>query len=291
MDILVIVGPTAVGKTEYAIEQAVKFDGEIISADATQIYKGFDIGSAKPGADERARAVHHLIDFADPFKEFSVADYQKMALEAIRDVGSRGKLPILSGGTGLYVNAVVYDMDFSMSPKQEGFRQQLYDDAKAFGADFVHEKLRRIDPAVAGRIHPNNLKKTIRALEILAHGGALRSFEESFKLRDGLNPRIIGLTRKREELYRRVDLRVDRIIESGLADEVKGLAESGLTEDNIAMKGIGYKEFLGYFRGEYSLEQTIYLIKRNSKRYAKRQMTWFRRYADVTWVDLSEGEA
>jgi tRNA dimethylallyltransferase len=290
IDILVIVGPTAVGKTKFAIEQAIKNNGEIVSADAMQIYKGFDIGSAKPDAAERAQAVHHLIDFVDPGQDFSVADYQGFACRAIRDIAGRGKLPIVVGGTGLYVNSIIYDMDFCVSPKQDEFRNRLHALAEERGADFVHDMLKAKDPEAAGRIHPNNVKKVIRALEILEQQdfgeGQLRAFSESFKPRTEFRPVIIGLNRERGELYRRIEERVEKLMEAGLAAEVEGLINAGLTISHISMKGIGYKELWGYFQREYDLDYAVYLIKRNSRRYAKRQLTWFKRYAGIKWYDL-----
>ena len=315
MDILVIVGPTAVGKTNYAIKKAIELDGEIVSADAMQVYKGLNIGSAKPDAFERSQAIHHLIDFVSPETDFSVAEYQKLALDTIKKIDKRGKTPIIAGGTGLYINSIIYDMDFSNLPKIEKYRAELYAQAEVYGATFLHEKLKLLDEEAAARIHPNNVKKVIRALEILENSKQapakspaessedgldsleligekssrrLRTFSESFKPRIGLNPTIIGLTRDRTELYARIDRRVDTLMEAGLVDEVEGLIKSGLSVGHIAMKGIGYKELYGYFQEEYDLNHAVYLIKRNSRRYAKRQLTWFKRYDNIIWLNLSE---
>ena len=311
MDILVIVGPTAVGKTNFAIKRAKELDGEIISADAMQVYKGLNIGSAKPDAYERSQAVHHLIDFVSPDADFSVAEYQKLALDTIKKIDKRGKTPIIAGGTGLYVNSIIYEMDFSNLPKNEEFRAGLYAKVEVYGVASLHERLRLLDAEAAARIHPNNVKKVVRALEILENKNTLsvesnkdgkddvelirekssrrlRTFSESFKPRIGLNPKIIGLTRDRTELYARIERRVDALMEAGLAGEVEGLIKSGLSLEHIAMKGIGYKELYGYFLEEYDLDHAVYLIKRNSRRYAKRQLTWFRRYDNITWLNLSE---
>jgi tRNA dimethylallyltransferase len=288
--IVVFAGPTAVGKTRYAIEAAKRLGGEIVSADAMQIYRGFDIGSAKPSAEERLEAVHHLIDFADPRTWFSAAEYQRLAREAVLEIADRGRLPILSGGTGLYVSSVIYDLDFSAPPSEGDFRQELAREAREGGTALLHGRLRLLDAEAAARIHPNNLKKLIRALEILHSpygAGRLRPFSEAFRPWEGCEARIIGLERERAELYGRIESRVDRLMEAGLADEVRGLVADGLSDANISMKGIGYKEILGALRGEYDMDGAVRLIKRNSRRYAKRQMTWFRRYPGIKWFSLS----
>lgn len=290
--IIIIVGPTAVGKTKYAIEVAKKFDGEIISADSMQLYKYMDIGSAKPTAAEMNEAKHYLVDEIDPRDEFSVAIYQKLAKGYISQVINAGKLPIISGGTGLYVNSLIYDMDFSVMPKQSTYRQELEKEAETFGNEFIHNKLKQLDPFAADRIHPNNTKKVIRALEVVQTSGAgIKGFEQSFIKTNDYDYLLIGLNRDREELYQRIDLRVDLLIEAGLVDEIKRLLNLGLTESNISMKGIGYKEIIGYLNGEYSLDHAIYLVKRNTRHYAKRQLTWFRRYPDIKWFDLSDYES
>ncbi|MDR1572469.1 MAG: tRNA (adenosine(37)-N6)-dimethylallyltransferase MiaA [Clostridiales Family XIII bacterium] len=293
--LVAVVGPTAVGKTRIAIAIAKRFGGEIVSADSMQIYRGLDIGSAKPSAEERLEAVHHLLDFADPRRGFSAAEYQRLAREAVLDIAGRGRLPILAGGTGLYVSSVIYDLDFSAPPLGDDFREELAREAREGGAALLHDRLRLLDAEAAARIHPNNLKKIVRALEILhSQGGAgrLRPFSEAFRPWAGCEARIIGLDRERDELHGRIESRVDRLMEAGLADEVKRLAADGLSEENISMMGIGYKEILGALRGEYGMDRAVCLIKRNSRRYARRQLTWFRRYPGVRWFSLSgDGEA
>jgi tRNA dimethylallyltransferase len=286
---LVIVGPTAVGKTELAIAAARALSGEIVSADSVQIYRGMDIGSAKPTAAERREAAHHMIDFADPFSGFSAAEYQGPARVAILEIARRGLTPILAGGSGLYVNAVLYEMDFSAPPIRRGFRESLMLEAEKYGAARLHERLRASDAAAAERIHPNNLKRVVRALEILECAGAdgLRPFSASFAPWREARPFIVCLTRDREELRDRIGRRVDALFAAGLVGEVEALAARGLSEDDIAMKGIGYKELFGYLRGEYGLDRAAELIRRNSRRYAKRQITWFRRYPDAHWFNLS----
>jgi tRNA dimethylallyltransferase len=290
IELLVIVGPTAVGKTKLAIAAARALSGEIVSADSMQIYRGMDIGNAKPTAEERREAVHHLIDFADPALDFSVAEYQKRARAAIFEIAGRGALPILVGGTGLYVNAVLYDMDFSAPPRGRAFREKLLREAAERDADRLHERLRAVNPEAAARIHPNNVKRVVRAIEIAESAGAdaLRPFSASFLApwRE-IHPLIVCLSRDRAELCARIERRVDALLAAGLADEVEALAARGLSESHIAMKGIGYKEILGCLRGEYGPARAAELIKRNSRRYAKRQIAWFKRYEDARTINLS----
>ena len=287
--ILVIAGPTAVGKTEYAIEAAKAFDGEIVSCDSMQLYKYMDIGSAKPNESERAEAVHHLIDFLDPREDFSVARYQDMARETIDDILSRGKLPVISGGTGLYLNSIIYDMDFAGAAGDEELRQSLKAKAVSEGPEALHEMLRELDPAAAERIHPNNIKKIIRAIERLKAGeGEVRPFDANISENPAYDPLMVCLTRDREELYDRINRRVDLLIDAGLVDEVRSLTEMGLTAEDISMKGIGYKEIIDYLDGKATLEEAIDTIKKNTRHYAKRQLTWFRRYDKMSVLNLSE---
>lgn len=287
--VIIIAGPTAVGKTKYAIEVAKAFSGEIVSADSMQIYKYMDIGSAKPTRDELEQAKHYLVDQIDPSAPFSVAEYQALAREYINQIFESGKTPVVSGGTGLYINSLVYDMDFSVMPRQVSFREELEREAELYGVNYVHEKLRGLDPAAAERIHPNNLKKVIRAIEVCqSTGERVREFSESFVETKDYRCILIGLSRDREELYQRIDERVDILMEAGLVDEVKSLLNLDLTENNISMKGIGYKEIIAYLNGEYDLEEAVRLVKRNTRHYAKRQMTWLRRYPQMIWFNLSE---
>lgn len=286
--VIIITGPTAVGKTKYAINIAKAFQGEIVSADSMQIYKHMNIGSAKPSKEEMSLAVHHLIDIIDPKDEFSVAEYQDLAKSCINNVFDKGKIPIISGGTGLYLNSLIYDMDFSIIPKQDDFRKMLENEAKTYGVEHVHKRLASLDKDAAERIHPNNLKKVIRALELLElTGESVKKFEESFVPTKDYTCILIGLTRDRDELYQRINMRVDKMISSGLVEEVVELQLMGLSEKNMSMQGIGYKEIIPYLRGEYDLDEAIRLIKRNSRHYAKRQLTWFRRYPDIIWFNLS----
>jgi len=287
--IIVICGPTAVGKTEYSIRIAKRIDGEIVSADSMQLYKFMNIGSAKPTAEELTQVPHHLVDAIDPREPFSVAMYQSMAKSAIQDIFNRGKTPVISGGTGLYINSLIYEMDFSAPPGDLAYRKELEFLAEEKGREAVYRILKYESPDTAERIHPNNLKKVIRALEVIKESGkSIKPFEESFIPVKEYRVSLIGLSRTREELYNRINARVDEFMKQGLLEEVLFLLNSGLTYDDISMKGIGYKELLQYLNGEYSLERAITLIKQNTRHLAKHQMTWFKRYENMKWFDLSD---
>lgn len=287
--VIVLAGPTAVGKTKFAIETAKEFAGEIISADSMQIYQYMNIGSAKPTAEELAEVKHYLVDEIDPAINFSVAEYQTLAKKYIQEVFLKGKTPVISGGTGLYLNSLIYDMDFSVMPRQEGFREELEKQASVHGNQYIHNQLKALDYEAAERIHPNNLKKVIRALEVLrTTGEGIKEFKESFVPTKDYDCILIGLSRDRDELYERIDRRVDALVEAGLEEEVRNLLEKGLTENNISMKGIGYKEIIGYFHHEYDFREAVRLVKRNTRHYAKRQMTWLRRYEEMKWFSISQ---
>ncbi len=286
--IIVIAGPTACGKTEYAIKTAQHADGEIVSCDSMQLYKYMSIGSAKPTPEEQAAVRHWLVDEIDPRDEFSVARYRDMAKDAINDILSRGKVPVVAGGTGLYLNSILYDMDFSDADKDTELRKTLMDEAELFGPEFVHKKLEMIDPIKASKIHPNNLKKVIRALEGASSGKGIADFSDLRTRTADYDVLLIGITRDRDELYDRINRRVDIMVEQGLFKEVEELLEMGLQEEDISMKGIGYKEIIAYFDGVYSKEDAIEKIKQNTRHLAKRQLTWFRRYEDMHWVNISE---
>lgn len=289
-EIIVVCGPTAVGKTKYAIETALNVDGEVVSCDSMQLYKFMDIGSAKPTAEEQAQVKHYLVDEIDPRDSFSVAKYQKMAKAAIEEIFSKEKVPVIAGGTGLYLNSLLYDMDFSAPPKESEYRDALYAEAEEKGVQAVYDRLVAVDPAAAERIHPNNLKKVIRALEAAESGDKVKNFATDLQPCKDYKVKLIGLTRDRSELYDRINRRVDILIENGLLEEVRGLLDMGLSEGDISMKGIGYKEIIGYYNGEYDLETAVNLVKKNTRRYAKRQLTWFRRYKDMKWFDISTYE-
>ncbi|MGI6211022.1 MAG: tRNA (adenosine(37)-N6)-dimethylallyltransferase MiaA [Anaerovoracaceae bacterium] len=289
--IVALCGPTAVGKTQVAIEIAERLDGEIVNCDSMQLYRFMDIGSAKPTPEERARVKHYLVDEIDPREPFSVAKFQHLAKDAIETVFKKGKLPIVSGGTGLYLNALLYDMDFSAPPGDTGRRDELFAFARENGNDALHRKLQELDPAAAARIHPNNVKKVVRAIEAAESGRPVRDFRTDLRKTSDYGVILVGLRRDRNELYRRIDRRVDLLMEQGLVEEVKRLLAMGLTEDSISMKGIGYKEIIGFLEGEYDLAEAVRLVKRNTRHLAKRQMTWLRRYREMTWFTLSENDS
>ena len=248
-----------------------------------------DIGSAKPTPDEMAQAKHHLVDFLDPRDEFSVSRYQEIAKEAINDILSRGKVPVISGGTGLYLNSLLYNMDFSSVPGDYSYRNELTELAEKEGNEYIHNMLAEQDPEAASKIHPNNVKKVVRALERLKEGeGKIKQFSDIKEETTDYEVILIGLTRDREELYNRINLRVDLLMEAGLLDEVKQLMDMGLTPDNISMKGIGYKEIMDYLDGKYSLDEAVETVKKNTRHYAKKQLTWFRRYDKMYWLDISD---
>ncbi len=290
-EIIVICGPTAVGKTKYAIETALAFNGEIVSCDSMQLYKYMDIGSAKPTPEEQAQVKHYLVDEIDPSESFSAAKYQTMAKDAIEKIFAKGKIPIIAGGTGLYLNALLYDMDFSAPPGDTAFRDELYKLAEDQGAEVLHNKLKALDSAAAERIHPNNIKKVVRAIEAAKEGNKVKDFAADLRPTKDYTPRLVGLTRDRAELYARINLRVDLLLAQGLVEEVRGLLQRGLTESDISMKGIGYKEIIGYLEGRYSLSEAADLVKKNTRHYAKRQLTWFKRYTDMQWFNISEYES
>lgn len=285
--IIVVAGPTAVGKTKYAIEAAKAFNGEVISCDSMQLYKFMDIGSAKPTPDELSQVKHHLVDIIEPSSPFSVAQYQELALDAINDVFQRGKTPVIAGGTGLYLNSILYDMDFSNANEDKVLRKKLEKECSEFGVNYLHDKLKILDSSAAERIHPNNVKKVIRAIEAAISGEKIKDFKNCDLKRKDFERILIGLSRNRDELYDRINKRVDILVDEGLFDEVKKLLSMGLTENDISMKGIGYKEIIGYYENRYSREEAIELIKKNTRHLAKRQITWFKRYDDIHWLDIS----
>ena len=288
--IVAICGPTAVGKTAYSIEIAKRFDGEIVSCDSMQLYKYMDIGSAKPSLDELNQVKHHLIGIVDPSEMFSVAKYKELANDAIDDIISRGKLPIIAGGTGLYLDALLFDLDFAAEPSDDNLRDELYKIAEEKGNLELHAILNECDPDSAKRIHPNNVRRVVRAIESAKSGNKLKDFAKDLSLNDKYEFILIGLRRDREELYDRINRRVDVLVKEGLFEEVKMLREMGLSESDISMKGIGYKEVLAYFDGKYDLETAIDTIKKNTRHFAKRQITWLKRYDDMKWFDLSESK-
>lgn len=290
--LLIIAGPTAVGKTDTAILLANKLKGEIISADSMQIYKNMNIGTAKPNLEERQNIPHHLIDLVNPDENFSVAEFQQIAKDTINKLIVNNKLPIIAGGTGLYINSIIYNMDFTESVSNWKLRDDLEEEAKTLGNEYLYNKLKEIDPDSAKRIHPNNVRKVIRALEVYYEtGSTIGDFSKDITLNDEYNVFFVGLTRNREELYDRINKRVDIMIEKGLVEEVKNLLNSGYSKDLISFKGLGYKEIIGYLDGQYDLDEAVRILKRSTRRYAKRQLTWFRRYDNINWYNISDYSA
>lgn len=290
MKIIAIVGPTAVGKTALAIDLARELDGEIISCDSMQIYRGMDIGTAKPTNEEMATVPHHLVDIKNPDEEFSCADYAILAKEAIKDIVSRGKTPIFCGGTGLYLDSVIEIESFSSGVKDEEYRKELESYAREHGAEALHNMLREIDPESAEAIHMNNIKRVIRALEIYKCTGIKKSQwdKESKSDKSPYDATVIFLTcRDRELLYTRIEKRVDIMIGQGLLEEARRLYDSGyLREGLTASSAIGYKELIPYFKGEATLESCIERLKISTRQYAKRQLTWFtKKNYNVIYVD------
>lgn len=286
--VLILTGPTAVGKTKLSVELAKSLNGEIISSDSMQIYRHMDIGSAKVTEDEMSGIKHHMIDIINPNEEFSVSDFRDRAEALIVDIHKRGHLPIVTGGTGLYLNALIYNMDFGNSSSDEKLRDELYSLYYEKGKDYMHNILKTLSPESAERIHPNNVKRVIRAIEIYKLGGELGDFSKDLKLNEKIDAKIVILNRDRKILYERINLRVDMMFDAGLLDEVSKLKNMGYTQDMVSMKGIGYKEVLDYFDGKANLETTKDIIKQSSRKYAKRQLTWFRKYEDALCIDVGE---
>ncbi|WP_442599618.1 tRNA (adenosine(37)-N6)-dimethylallyltransferase MiaA [Neobacillus sp. D3-1R] len=289
--LLVLIGPTAVGKTKLSIELAKKYNGEIISGDSMQIYRGMDIGTAKILPEEMEGIPHHLLDIRNPDESFSVADFQELVREKISEIQSRGKLPMLVGGTGLYIQSVIYDYQFSEVISNEAFRLSLEEQAKEKGNEFVHEMLKRLDPESAERIHPNNLRRVIRAIEVFHFTGkTISEYQEEQEKELLYNVALIGLSMDREQLYERINKRVDLMIKAGLLEEVQSLYEQGI-KDVQSIQAIGYKEIYEYLDGKIEWQEAIEKLKQNSRRYAKRQLTWFRNKMDVKWFDMTEKDS
>ena len=288
--LVILTGPTAVGKTHLSIQLAKKINGEIISADSIQVYKGMDIGSAKITKEETDGIPHHLIDILEPKEEFNVHIFKKLATKAINDISSRGKIPIIVGGTGFYIQAVLYDINFDDTETDYEYREYLEQLAKDKGNAFLHNMLKEVDPESAAAIHCNNLKRVIRALEYYKQTGKKIS-EHNEKERENKSPYNFAyfvLNDKRDKLYNRINQRVDIMFDNGLLKEMETLIAKGYTRDLVSMQGIGYKELFNYFDGKTSLDETKELIKKNTRHFAKRQLTWFRREKDVTMLNIDE---
>lgn len=285
--LIILTGPTAVGKTKASIGLAKAVDGEIISADSMQVYRHMDIGSAKIKPEEMEGIPHHLIDVLEPDDEFHVVKFQQLAKKAMREIWERGHIPIVTGGTGFYIQALLYDIDFDENEKEDACRKELEAYAKEHGAEALHEKLAFVDPASAEMIHPNNIKRVIRALEFYEQTGK-RISEHNETQRQRESPYAFAyfvLTDDRAHLYERINRRVDQMIEEGLVNEVQALKDKGYTKQLVSMQGLGYKEILDYLDGNCTLEEAIYTIKRDTRHFAKRQLTWFKRERDVIWIN------
>ncbi|OCA83761.1 tRNA (adenosine(37)-N6)-dimethylallyltransferase MiaA [Bacillus wudalianchiensis] len=288
--LIVIIGPTAVGKTALSLYLAKRFNGEVISGDSMQIYKGMDIGTAKITPEEMDGVPHHLINIKEPDESFSAAEFQQLVRRKITEITDKGCLPIIVGGTGLYIQSVIYDYQFSETGGDPQLREALEKEAEQLGKEALHEKLKRVDPKAAAAIHPNNVRRVIRALEVFQSTGKRMSEQQSHQPEELLyETALIGLTMDREMLYSRINHRVDIMMEAGLLEEVKRLWENGIRSGQ-AVQAIGYKELFGYLRGEATLEQAVEQLKQNSRNYAKRQLTWFRNKMDVDWFDMSNQE-
>lgn len=286
--LIILTGPTAVGKTALSIELAKDLNAEIISADSMQIYEYMDIGSAKVTKEEMDGVTHHMIDEVKPDFPFSVSEFQDRANKYIKEVANKGKNVLVTGGTGLYLNSLIYNMDFAKSNSNSKIREELEKELKDKGIDYMHDKLKSLDSEAACRIHKNNTKRVIRALEVCLDGKKMQDFSNDLRYNEEYLPIIIVLNRDREILYNRINKRVDIMMESGLIEEVKKLLSMGYDKNLISMQGIGYKEIIKYLEGEYTLDEAVEIIKRDSRRYAKRQITWFKRYKDSEWFDLEK---
>ena len=288
--LIILTGPTAVGKTELSVELAKAAGGSVISADSMQVYRHMDIGSAKIKPEEMQGIPHYLIDALDPWEEFHVVRFQEMAKAALAKIYDRGRIPIVVGGTGFYIQALLYDIDFTEEAQDTVYRRELEELARENGAGYLHEKLRQVDEVSAREIHANNVKRVIRALEfyhltgqkISEHNEAQRQKESPYRFC------YFVLNDDRERLYERINRRVDVMMEAGLVEEVQSLKRMGCTRDMVSMQGLGYKEILDYLEGRHSLEEAIYLIKRDTRHFAKRQLTWFRREREVLWLNKPE---
>lgn len=290
--LIVLTGPTAVGKTKLSIALAKAVNGEIISADSMQVYKYLDIGSAKIKPEEMDGIKHYLVDCLEPQDKdsFNVTRFQQMAKAAMEDIYAKGKVPILVGGTGFYIQSVVYDIDFADNDADTGYRTMLEQMAEEKGAEYLHDMLKVVDPKAAEEIHCNNTKRVIRALEFFQKTGSpISAHNEAEKVKESpYELYYFVLNDDRAKLYERIDMRVDLMIKEGLVEEVEKLLSMGCTRNMVSMQGLGYKEIIDYLQGDITLEEAIYIIKRDTRHFAKRQLTWFRRERDVRWINKSD---
>ncbi len=288
--LIILTGPTAVGKTELSIELAKRLNGEIISADSIQVYKGLDIGSAKIKKEEMQGIPHHLIDILSPFDEFNVYTFKELAVEKIHEITGRGHIPIIAGGTGFYIQAVLYEIDFKENDEENSCRLELESILKEKGAVYLHELLKECDPESAESIHYNNVKRVMRALEFYNETGEKLS-EHNKKQHENISPYnflYFVLNNDRDVLYERINRRVDIMLQEGLEDEIDKLWKMGCNKETFSMQGIGYREMMSYKSGDISLDEAVELIKLNSRHFAKRQLTWFRREKCVEWLNYPD---
>jgi len=291
--LVILAGPTAVGKTKLSIALAKALDGEIISADSMQVYKRMNIGTAKIIPEEMQGVPHHLIDILEPEEEFNVVLFAEYAKKAVEDCLKRGKLPILVGGTGFYIQALLYDIDFTENEDDKSYRMELELFAKEHGAEALHDRLKKTDAKAAEEIHPNNIKRVIRALEFFEMSGGQKISEHNEEQKQKESPynyAYFVLNDERAVLYDRINQRVDDMIEAGLLDEVNALVQEGIPRTSVSMQGLGYKEIVSYLLGECSLDDAIYCLKRDTRHFAKRQLTWFKREPEVIWLNRPEFE-
>lgn len=288
--LIILTGPTAVGKTKLSIELAKAVNGQMISADSMQVYRHMDIGTAKIRPEEMQDIPHYLIDVLDPWESFDVVRFQTMAKEALEKIYTAGAIPIVVGGTGFYIQALLYNIDFDENDSETGYRSELQSFADWHGVEALHDRLRQVDEKSADMIHPNNIKRVIRALEFY-HQTGTRISEHNETQRQKESPyRFVYfvLDDERERIYRRIDQRIDQMLDQGLVAEVKQLRDMGCTRDMVSMQGLGYKEILAYLDGECTLEEAVYILKRDTRHFAKRQLTWFRREHEVRWIERQE---
>ena len=288
--LIILAGPTAVGKTDLSVKLAKKINGSIISADSMQVYKYMDIGSAKIMTEEMQGIPHYLIDELMPEEEFNIVLFQKLAKQYMQEIYAQGRIPILAGGTGFYIQSVLYDIDFSKEDASAEIRNELEAFAKREGNLTLHNRLVSVDPVSANAIHPNNIKRVIRALEFYQLNGYAISEhnKEERQKKSPYNFAYFVLNDERSRLYERIEQRVDKMLECGLLDEVKKLKAMGYHKDMVSMQGLGYKELLAYLDGEITYDEAVYILKRDTRHFAKRQLTWFRREDDVIWLNKDE---
>ena len=287
--VLFIIGPTAVGKSKLAIELAQKLDGEIISADSMQVYFGMDIGTAKPSKEELEEVPHHLINIIPPDKNWSVSDFVSNAKNIIKEIIERGKLPIVVGGTGLYLNALIEGYSFPVIKADNNIRERHEGEAKAFGSVHLYEKLKKVDPDAASKIHFNDLKRISRALEVFEITGKPMSQLATKDVETlAFEPVIVGLDMDRKKLYEKIEERIDQMLKADLIGEVKGLISEGYDRKLTSMQGIGYKEVAEHLHGKYDHDELVNILKQNTRNFAKRQMTWFRRFKNVNWFNVEK---